>query len=255
VFDIGENAMTNDQDFPEFTISYDEKARVARDELPKEVRAELIEIENKLAENPDNYAYCAQQLEDGILIYKPPKPAIDLTCKLDGKVIYVIHVEVRAMPPTALLFISYSHRDKKWLAELRTHLYDLDKQNLIKIWDDGEIKPGDQWQHEIREALLSAKAAVLLVTKNFLASDFINSVELPPLVKAAKSDNVKLLWIAVGTSYVKETIISMFQALNSPEKPLDNFKPPKRDKEYIKIRSLIKAAIGGKRLMKELSPA
>ena len=60
--------MTDDQDFPEFTISYDEKARVARDELPKEVRAALIAIENELAEDPGSYAYCAQELEDGTLI-------------------------------------------------------------------------------------------------------------------------------------------------------------------------------------------
>jgi hypothetical protein len=159
------------------------------------------------------------------------------------------------MPPAALLFISYSHRDKKWLAELRKFLHDLDKQDLIKIWDDREIMPGDQWHTEIRDALLSAKAAVLLVTQDFLVSPFISSVELPPLVEAAKSDNVKLFWIAVGASTVKETVISMFQALNSPERPLKKLTPAKREDEYLKIRSRITAAIGGRRLMKELTPA
>lgn len=242
--------MTDDLDFPEFTISYDEKARAARDELPKEVRAALIAIENELAEDPENYAYCAQKLADGTLIYKIPKPAIDLTCKLEGKVVYVIHVGVPAMPPAALLFISYSHRDKKWLAELRRFLNDLDKQDLIKIWDDREIMAGDQWQNEIREALLSAKAAVLLVTQDFLVSPFISSVELPQLVEAAKSENVKLFWIAVSASTVEETAISMFQALNAPGNPLKKLTPAKRDDEYLKIRSRIKAAIGGKRLIK-----
>ncbi len=134
--------------------------------------------------------------------------------------------------------------------ELRTYLYELENQGLVKIWDDREIMAGAQWKNEIRKALLSAEMAVLLVTQDFIASPFIRSEELPPLVKAAKSADVKLFWIAFSSCTFEGTVIEEFNAVNSPEKPIDMFEGAYRNKEYKEIYKKIKAGIGGKRLMK-----
>jgi len=62
------------------------------------------------------------------------------------------------------------------------------------MWWDGEIKPSQQWREEIEAALDSARVAVLLVSKHFLASDFIVNIELPYFIDAARQRHVQILW-------------------------------------------------------------
>src|SRR4051812_41086140 len=87
-------------------------------------------------------------------------------------------------------FISYSHKDKVFLEQLLTHLKPLQRAGRVSAWSDKQLEPGSKWQDEIAKALDLTKVAVLLVTKDFLASDFIHENELGPLLRQAEQGGV-----------------------------------------------------------------
>ena len=72
------------------------------------------------------------------------------------------------------VFISYSHKDRVWLDRLRVHLEPLVRDYNLEVWDDTEIDAGKEWSFEIENALKTSQVSVLLISADFLASDFIN---------------------------------------------------------------------------------
>ena len=112
-------------------------------------------------------------------------------------------------------FISYSHRDKKHLEDLKRHMSYLEKKYQLHIWDDRMIPPGGRWRDTIETALVSAKVGILLVSTDFLASDFIMNEELPFLLQATQERNLQLLSIIVRPCLFEETPLSAFQLLNT----------------------------------------
>lgn len=149
------------------------------------------------------------------------------------------HLHVRTK-----VFISYSHQDAKWLHRLCIHLRPLEREQKIEIWADTKINPGTKWREEIREALATAKVAVLLVTPEFLASDFIATDELPPLLSAAEKEGVVILPVIVSHSMF-ESIPSLarFQAANDPAKPLTAMRRDERDAALVRLCKAIQDAI------------
>lgn len=141
------------------------------------------------------------------------------------------------------VFVSYSHNDAAWLAELKKWLKPLEAKGLVDVWDDTKIKPGALWRQEIQKALDAARLAVLLVTQDFLNSDFITKNELPPLLEAAGKDGLRILWIAVSPSTVADTPIGDYQALNNPAKPLSTLEAKDRDAQMLAMYQAIKGVL------------
>lgn len=170
---------------------------------------------------------------------------VEITYEIDRdrQVIYFSHFAAPRLNPGKPLFISYSHEDQEWIQKIRIWLAPLEQKGLVRIWTDGDIKPGQEWRKEIEQALTEAKAALLLVTQNFLASDFIQTRELPSLLEAAREKGLVILWIAVAECLYEDSPIERYQAMNDPKRPLAKLKPDELDSAlkaiYGKLRDVV----------------
>lgn len=133
------------------------------------------------------------------------------------------------------IFVSYSHRDKPWLERLKVHLKPLERDHQVILWSDTKLRAGDKWRSEIDKALERAKVAILLVSADFLASDFIENNELPPLLKAVEKKGTVILPVIVGSCAFLHSRISQFQAINDPKQPLNVLSEGQLDEVLLQV--------------------
>ena len=142
------------------------------------------------------------------------------------------------------VFISYSHKDTAWMERFRVHLEPLEREGLLDFWVDEHINPGDQWFEEIAEAIAATKVAVLLISPNFLASEFIAEHELPPLLKAARQGKVRILPLYLTSSNVNAMQdLSAFQGINDPAQPLASLSEADQDRAMVDASTAIRTAL------------
>lgn len=148
-------------------------------------------------------------------------------------------------PPSAKVFVSYSHKDVKWRDLFKTMVAPLVQQKIIDVWDDTKIPPGADWKEEIENALDSARIAVLLVSADFLESDFIVNQELPPLLEKAEDKGVVIYRIKVSSCIDGVTAIGKYQAAHDISQPLDSLTEPMYKAVLSQIAEKIRVLVTG----------
>lgn len=119
------------------------------------------------------------------------------------------------------VFISYSHNDRMYMERLMVHLKPLEKRKIIELWADTKLKAGDTWKEEITKALNKATVAIILVSADFLASDFIVDNELPPLLINAEVNGTRIIPLIVKPCrFARDENLRHFQSINDPNKAL-----------------------------------
>ncbi|VAV85474.1 hypothetical protein MNBD_DELTA01-1161 [hydrothermal vent metagenome] len=99
----------------------------------------------------------------------------------------------------ANIFVSYSHKDKKWKNHVVAFLELISRASGFKYqtWHDDEIGLGKKWKEEIDKAMTSAQVAVLLISPDFLNSKFILENEVPKLQKYDKEGSLLMIPLIV----------------------------------------------------------
>lgn len=130
------------------------------------------------------------------------------------------------------VFVSYCHVDKyPWLDRLLVHLKPLTTAFGIEVFSDRSIDIGEQWFESIENALNSSQVAILLISADFLASDFINKEELPRILGDAQGRGLLILPCLISScSFQAHQRLLEFQAVNL-DSPLDQ--QPKGEQEDI----------------------
>ncbi len=133
------------------------------------------------------------------------------------------------------VFVCYSHKDRRWLDELSVLLAPFEREGRVVPWDDTKLNPGGRWDAEIRQALLEACTAILLVTPEFLESSYIQEVELPAICEAADKSDLLLLAVLVSGALYKKSPLAGREFANPVSKPLDIMTKPLRRRTLVEI--------------------
>lgn len=158
-------------------------------------------------------------------------------------------------PERDQLFISYSHVDRGWVVRLQTMIRPLVRSEALRLWDDSQIPAGAKWKVEIEKALASAKVALLLVSDDFLASEFVTNKELPPLLRAAEEEGLCILWVCLGPCFYEATPIHEYQAVLPPGEPLEALSPVQQKAALKTIAGAIRAALRSEVAAAQVPPA
>jgi hypothetical protein len=131
------------------------------------------------------------------------------------------------------VFISYSHKDEKYMDRIRIHLKPLEVEGLIDVWVDKKIKTGDKWKNVMEKALQDANVAVLLISADYLASDFIVNNELPQLLKNAETNGTLIFSVIIKPCrFDRDSKLNIFQAINDPTNPVVSLPEHEQEKIY-----------------------
>lgn len=138
-------------------------------------------------------------------------------------------------------FICHSHKDARYLEELRAHLTFPEQHYRLTIWSSQDLEPGARWRQEIDARLASATVGVLLVSAEFLASPFIRQEELPVLLQRAAEGKLVLLSVILRESLFDDSPLAKYQPLNS--QPVAGLPKARREVAWTRIATQIIAAL------------
>src|SRR5450755_439454 len=123
-------------------------------------------------------------------------------------------------PEPISMFISYAHEDEPLRKELEKHLSLLQRQGLVSTWQDRQITAGTKWAQEIDEHLKSASIILLLVSADFLASDYCYGVEMNRALERHEADQARVIPIALRPCDWKSAPFAHLQALPTDAKAI-----------------------------------
>src|SRR2546421_7642722 len=139
------------------------------------------------------------------------------------------------------VFISYSHHDRALREELETHLSNLRRQNVIASWYDGDISPGTEWKSQIIEHLNTDQIILLLVSADFMASDFCYSIEMKEAIARHDANQARVIPILLRPTDWQGAPFSKLKMLPTDAKAVTRW--PTLDDAFVDVLKGIRAAI------------
>lgn len=123
------------------------------------------------------------------------------------------------------IFYSYSHKDDKAREKLASHLALLKRSGLITDWSDRQIDAGHEWEGEISERLEAADIILLLVSENFIASDFCWGKEMKRALERHDNGSAFVIPVILTPLYWQPAPFGKLQALPKDGKAIAQWIP------------------------------
>ena len=146
------------------------------------------------------------------------------------------------MSAPAKVFFSYAHADEAHRAALEKHLRLLQRQGLVEGWHDRMIRAGDEWAGQIDAALDAADVILLLVSPDFLASDYCWDVEMKRALERHDAREARVIPIFLRPCDWKGAPFGRLQGLPRDARPVTQWPDP--DEAWTSVASGIRAVVG-----------
>jgi hypothetical protein len=147
------------------------------------------------------------------------------------------------------VFFCYARKDEPLLNQLKNHLQPLQRQGLIKFWYDREIRAGSEWEPEIKKQLDTAQIILLLVSPDFIASDYCYSIEMERALARHQRDEATVIPIILRDTYWHGEPLGRLQALPTDGKPVTSRVWGSQDEAFytivLGIRDVAEARLAG----------
>jgi tetratricopeptide (TPR) repeat protein len=139
------------------------------------------------------------------------------------------------------VFYSYSHVDEALRNELEKHLKSLQRQGLITQWHDRRIDAGTEWASAIDIHLDIASVILLLISSDFIASDYCYDVEMQRAMERHEAGEATVIPIILRPADWQGTPFAKLQALPTNAKPITSWQ--NRDEAFLDVAKGIRAVI------------
>ena len=138
-----------------------------------------------------------------------------------------------ALPKPKRIFLSYAHEDEKMKEKLEKHCSTLRRVKGTILWNDRDIKASEEWAKHIDENLKKADIVLLLISDDFMASDYCYSVEMAKAMELRKEGKIKVVPIILRPVDLSGTPFMKLQALPKDAKPVSMW--PNEDLAWLNI--------------------
>jgi len=144
-------------------------------------------------------------------------------------------------PRPVEVFYSYAHADEDFRVELVKHLRLLERQGVITGWHDRNISAGTEWKDAIDNHLESAGIILLLISADFLASDYCYDIELKRAMERHAEGKARVIPVILRNCDWSSALFGKLQALPRNARPIAHWDRP--DDAYTDVVAGIKKAI------------
>lgn len=141
----------------------------------------------------------------------------------------------------ARVFMSYSHKDEELRDELELRLAMLKRQGLIEVWHDRRMLSGDRLDWTISQEMDAADIIILLVSPDFIASDYCYKIEKARALQRHNEGTARLISVILRPCDWTHTELADFLVTPKDGKPITQW--PDRDEAFLDVAKSIRRAI------------
>jgi Trypsin-like peptidase domain/TIR domain len=145
------------------------------------------------------------------------------------------------------VFYSYVQEDEQLAEKLRRHLVLLKRQELITDWYAGKVVPGQEPSEQIKEHLDSAKIILLLISSDYLFSEYHDSVEVKRAMDRSKAGEAIVIPILLSTTDdLSNTPFGKLLAIPRNRKPINKWSD--KDEAFAEVAKEIRTVVNNLKL-------
>lgn len=144
-------------------------------------------------------------------------------------------------PKPLRVFVSYSKADEAYKVELEKHLNVLKRQNLISTWSDRQLVAGEEWDKRIKSELSQADIILLLVSSDFIATDYVWDIEIQRALERHERGEARVIPIILRPCLWSVAPFAKLNALPNKGKPISEYN--NKDEAWAEIAEKLRVLV------------